>query len=250
MAMKHGAVILTPDYRLRPEHELRESVADIKSFWEWIEDDSAQRTLNTLRPEITLEKENLIVAGESAGGYLTAQTAVMGLTSLPIKVLIIQYPPLDMTEKLRLVDTSPEVLKTGLWAERVPYSEVEEHLRSLEKGKLCTRAPFASRMRLLAGMVQAGKFWDAEKDAATLDPFLALDNAGKLPPILLYHSKEDEAVSWTHTEKWAQKLKKLQPDVPLYLKYTTGCHVFDADDTMDTPWLKEPLEFVQKYWPA
>jgi acetyl esterase/lipase len=77
-----------------------------------------------------------------------------------------------------------------------------------------------------------------------------LDSAPKLPPILLYHSKGDEVLPWQHTEEWAAKLRRLQPDVPLFLTYQQGDHVFDKDDTIDTPWLQGPLEFAQKYWPA
>lgn len=67
-------------------------------------------------------------------------------------------------------------------------------------------------------------------------------------------------VSWKHSEAWAEKLQTLQPDVPIHLSWPTGYHVldkgqkiyhvFDRDHNMETSWLKEPLEFVQKYWPA
>lgn len=160
------------------------------------------------------------------------------------------YPVLDVSDMMRADGISDEMQRSSIWSERVPYSEVEDYLASTEKGTLRTRAKFESRMRLLMGMVQAGKFWDEERDAERLCPMQALDCAGKLPPVLLYHSNEDETVPWQHTDKWAAKLKKLQPDVPLYLTYRKGEHVFDKDDTMATLWLKEPLEFVQQYWPA
>lgn len=35
----------------------------------------------------------------------------------------------------------------------------------------------------------------------------------------------------------------------MHLSWQTGHHVFDRDHNMETAWLKEPLEFVQKYWP-
>lgn len=206
--------------------------------------------LKTSLPSTTIDTNNLMVAGESYGGYLTAQTALLGMTSLPMKVLFIQYPALNMTEILRVEGISEEVLKTGTWTERVPYSEVEDYLRDAEKGKLCTRATFGTRMRLSFALVQAGKYWDEETDAASLCPTRALDRTGKMPPILLYHSKEDKAVPWQHSEAWAAKLKRLQPDVPLHLSFQKGDHVFDKNDTMATPWLEGPLEFVQGFWPA
>lgn len=64
------------------------------------------------------------------------------------------------------------------------------------------------------------------------------------------HKQTNKQVSWEHTNEWATKLKQLQPDVPLHLSFQTGPHIFDVDHTVHAPWLKEPLEFVSKYWPA
>lgn len=257
LALKHGAVILTPDYRLRPEHQLTDGVDDIQSFWRWVDDGSAQRALSTSLPGVALETGNLMVAGESTGGYIAALTALLALTALPIRVLFLQYPTLDLTDVTRAgpEKVSELMQKSTLWAERVPYSEVEHYLARLTEEKegalpLRTRAAFGSRMRLLMGMLQAGRFWDPERDAERLCPMRALDGAGKLPPILLYHAKGDEILPWQHTDEWAAKLRRLRPDVPLFLTYQEGDHVFDKDDNMETPWLKAPLEFVQKYWPA
>lgn len=243
-------MILTPDYRLRPEHEFHEGVEDVESFWQWVEDGSAQNILNTSLPDITIDTANLMVAGESAGGHIVALTGLLRLTKLPIRVLFMQYPALDLASIVGVEGVAEEMRMVSLWAEHVPYSEVEDHLNGLEKGTLCTRAAFGSRMRLLAASIQAGKFCDLDKVGERLDPMRALESAETLPPILLYHSKDDEYVPWQHTEAWATKLRRLQPDVPLYLTYQKGEHVFDKDDTMATPWLKEPLEFVERYWPA
>ncbi|KAK3306719.1 Alpha/Beta hydrolase protein [Chaetomium strumarium] len=255
LSLKHGAVILTPNYRLRPEHQLTDGMDDIHSFWQWVEDGSAQRALSTSRPDVAVDVGNLMVAGESTGGHIAVLTALLPLTSLAINVLFLQYPTLNLTDVARAHnDVSEAMQKSGLWAERVPYSEVEDclraHAQSEKQGTLRTRAAFGSRMRLLMGMLQAGRFWDEERDGDRLCPMRALDRAGKLPPILLYHSKGDELLPWQHTEDWAAKLRRLQPDVPLFLTFQQGDHVFDKDDTMRTPWLREPLEFVQQYWPA
>jgi acetyl esterase/lipase len=252
LALKHGAIILTPDYRLRPENQIGDGMEDIHSFWQWIEDGSAQRVLNTSMPDVSIDSGNLMVAGESTGGHIAALTGLRPLTSLPIKVLFLQYPTLNLTDVARAENVSEVMQKSGLWSESVPYSEVEDYLRGhVENGTpLRTRAGFGSRMRLLMGMLQAGKFWDETRDPERLCPMRVLDSAPKLPPILLYHSKGDEVLPWQHTEEWAAKLRRLQPDVPLFLTYQQGDHVFDKDDTIDTPWLQGPLEFAQKYWPA
>ena len=229
---------------------MADGIDDIKSFWEWVEAGDAQGALNSSLPQITMDANNLMTAGESWGGYLVAVTALLGLTSLPIKVLFMQYPTLKVSGIVSSRGGEAEMHQAWIWKEKVPYSEVKDHLSSVHRGEICTRAPFGSRMRLLLGLIQAGKFWDEDKDSERLCPMKALDRAGKLPPILLYHSKEDEALPWQHTEEWATKLRTVQPDVPLYLTYQKGDHVFDKNDTTSTPWLKEPLEFVHRYWPA
>lgn len=194
--MKHGAVIVTPDYRLLPEHEMVDGINDIRSFWKWVEDEM-KSVLNQTLPSIDLDLNNLLVGGESAGGYHAVQTALLGMTSLSIKVLFLQYPALDLTRILRIPDTfgQPGVQHHSTFSEAVPYSLVEKHLAGLEPGKICTRAKFGTRMPLMRAMVQAEKFFDTTGDNGYLDPLKSLETAGKLPPILLYQSKEDEAVS-------------------------------------------------------
>ncbi|EJT78766.1 hypothetical protein GGTG_03864 [Gaeumannomyces tritici R3-111a-1] len=252
MTRDSGAVLVAPDYRLRPEHELADGVQDSRDFWRWVEDGGAQACLASTPATagVVLDASNVAVAGESAGGYHTAQVALLGMTSLPIKCLIIQYPALMVGRKLRDEFERDEGSSRPIFAEKVPYSVVEKHLAGLEPGHVCSRAPFAARMDLCAALMQAGKMANVEGENAYLDPWVSLETAGKLPPILLYHSKEDEAVSWEDTNEWAAKLKRLQPDVPLYLSFQTGSHVFDVNHTTREPWLKEPLEFVSKYWPA
>lgn len=188
LALKHGAVILTPDDRLRPEHELTDGIDDVRSFWKWVEQHAA-RVLQEELPSIDLDNSNLLIGGESAGGHLAVQSALLGLTRLPIKVLFIQYPPLDLADLFKVPDIPGD-------ADRLPYSLVEEHLASQKPGSVCTRARFGSRMDLMGAMLQAGKFCDVEGENAWIDPMTSLQSAGNLPPILLYHSKEDEAVSW------------------------------------------------------
>lgn len=205
MIRDSGAVLIAPDYRLRPEHELADGVQDSRDFWRWLEDGGAQAALTSIAssPTVTatadgavvLDASNLVVVGESAGGYHAAQVALLGMTSLPIKCLIIQYPELRMAEKTREEFERKEGSSRPVWPEKFPYSVVEEHLARLEPGHVCARAPFGTRMHLLAALMQAGKMADFEGDNAYLDPWVSLETAGKLPPILLYHSKEDEAVS-------------------------------------------------------
>lgn len=212
----------------RPEHQLTDGVEDIRSFRRWIEDGSAQQLLNTPLPDVVIDTGNLLVGGDSIGGHIAVTTALLPLTSLPIRVLFLQYPALDMTDVTRTENISEAMQRSTVGAESVPYCEVEDYLANHEKGAVRSRAIFGSRMRLLMGMLQAGKFWDAERDAERLCPMQVLkEGAAKLPPILLYHSQEDEILPRQQTEEWAAKLRRLLPDVPLFLTSQQGDHIFD-----------------------
>ncbi|PGH05700.1 hypothetical protein AJ79_06716 [Helicocarpus griseus UAMH5409] len=247
LALKHGAVILAPDYRLRPEHEITDGIEDVRCFWKWAEQDAQQVAQQSL-PDLDLDINNLLVGGESAGGYYAAQTALLDMTKLSIKALFLQYPAVDLAGVCLIPQARSE--EAAKLLEMYPYSLIEDHLAALKPGIICSRAKFGNRMSFFIALLLANQLCDLSGERAWIDPMISLETAGKMPPILLYHSKEDELIPWQHTEAWAAKLKRLQPEVSLYLTYQTGEHTFDNNHTMATPWLKEPLEFVQKYWPA
>lgn len=189
-------MIVTPDYRLRPEHEMIDGIDDVRSFWKWVEG-GMKDVVHQYLPSLEIDIENLLVGGESAGGYYTAQTALLGMTKLPIKVLFLQYPALDLTAGFRVPETLGQegVEHPALFSEVCPLSLVEEYLESIDKTKICTRAKFGTRMPLMKALVQAEKFVDLSGDNAWIDPNFSLETAGKLPPMLLYQSREDESVS-------------------------------------------------------
>lgn len=210
-------MILTPDYRIRPEHEITDLLEDIGSFWKWIERGDAQQVLrdSLSNRALQLDAHNLLVGGESGGGYITAQTALLGLTDLPIKVLFVQYPALDLArilaEPLPPVEVpvgidlhlhqhqkrqkqqpndddhdddatsgNDEVSSSSsatMVSGYIPYSVVEEHLAGLKPGQICTRAKFGSRMYLMSAMVQAGRLCDLSGEVAFVDPMVSLEMA-------------------------------------------------------------------------
>ncbi|EEH05549.1 predicted protein [Histoplasma capsulatum G186AR] len=66
LALKHGAAVLAPDYRLRPEHEIEDGLEDTRSFWKWVEQDVLNVVAEFL-PALELDLNSLLVWGDSAG---------------------------------------------------------------------------------------------------------------------------------------------------------------------------------------
>lgn len=48
---------------------------------------------------------------------------------------------------------------------------------------------------------------------------------------------------------FVEKLKQTMPDVPMLLTLQPGDHSFDVLETMESAWVKEGCEFVEKFWP-
>lgn len=187
---------MTPDYRLRPEHDINEVFEDVRAFRKSVETGEAQKVLGETLPGLELVVNNLLVGGDSAGGSIAIQTALRDLTSLSVKVLYVQYAALDLVSFLHV----PETLEPGLghiasYTASYPYSLVEEHLAASNPQRIFTRVKFATRMPLFRALIQASRFCDISGEHTWFDPMTCLDSAGKMPPILLCHSKDDEEVS-------------------------------------------------------
>lgn len=64
----HGAVIVSPNYRLLPEVKGRDILDDMQAFWAWLRDGGAQRHLHAVgRSDVSLDMGRLLLIGESAG---------------------------------------------------------------------------------------------------------------------------------------------------------------------------------------
>ncbi|KAL2284624.1 hypothetical protein FJTKL_08724 [Diaporthe vaccinii] len=84
LSLSTPAILITPDYRLLPESNATDILADLEDFWTWL------RTLPDLtagwraRPNLS----RLACAGTSAGGYLAVQSALLFPHLSQIKVII------------------------------------------------------------------------------------------------------------------------------------------------------------------
>ncbi|KAI1875573.1 uncharacterized protein JN550_001859 [Neoarthrinium moseri] len=223
-----------PDYRLRPEAEFADLIEDMRDFWTWVGTSLPQL------PGIEVDVNNLAIVGESAGGTLTAQTALLGMIN-PIRVILMQYPALDIEGHLKWLESLPE-------DQKVSEAVLDQHLAGSISGHIFTRVPNGWRMNLAFSMMHNGRFADMAKQPY-LDPMKSLESAPKMPPVFLFHGRQDTLVKVEGSETWAKKLRELQPDVPLHFVIRDGEHSLDEDDRLTTPWLQEPIEFVERFWP-
>ncbi|KAH9886591.1 Alpha/Beta hydrolase protein [Xylariomycetidae sp. FL2044] len=276
LALKHGAILVTPDYRLVPESTIEEAIGDLQSFWHWAENELpallrqpvVAGAMGPGREGIELDSANAAVVGESAGGYYSAQSALLAMTTRPLGAMLLQYPALALRKHLAAHQAIPE-------ADKVPVAILEDHLAAAtatatatataaaepcgdanKKMRIVTRTRNGTRMHLASAMFQHGRSLIVDdNNEALVDPIVSLEEAARgdhLPPTLLFHARGDPAVAAEDSETWAEKLRGLRPDVPLKLvvREDEVDHVFDKWDTLATPWLAECIQFVEGYWPV
>ncbi|KAK9789993.1 putative Alpha/Beta hydrolase protein [Seiridium cardinale] len=203
LALKRKGILVSPDYRLKPEAQFTDIIDDMRDFWN--------------SPSTPKQKP-------LTPGY------------------VVQYLFLDLASHLEWLESTPE-------APKIPASVHDEHITNSIPGHIITRVPNGSRFSVICSMMHDRRFADAQKHPH-LDPIKNLETAGPLPPVFLFHGRDDTSVRVSDAETWADKLKILQPDVPLHLVLREGEPCFDQSDTLAKPWLRNPIEFVERYWPV
>lgn len=88
LANAAGAVVISPDYRLAPEHPFPAAIEDCASTLAWMKEEAASLGIDATR---------LLVAGDSAGGNLAAVIALMARDHQVPAVLgqVLIYPVAD-----------------------------------------------------------------------------------------------------------------------------------------------------------
>ncbi|MGN6252647.1 MAG: alpha/beta hydrolase [Marmoricola sp.] len=90
LAERSGVQLLSLDYRLAPEHPFPAAVEDCAAAYRWLVDNVAR---------LDADPERLAVGGDSAGGYLSATTAITAAEEgRPCALQFLLYPCTDFVE--------------------------------------------------------------------------------------------------------------------------------------------------------
>ncbi|KAK9323822.1 Alpha/Beta hydrolase protein [Lipomyces orientalis] len=240
-ALLHSAIIVAPDYRLIPESTGADINADVADFWTWVHRDLPS-FLYSLGSGISVDTEKVLVVGESAGGYLAIQSA---LSQPCISAAIAAYPMIDLKSDF----FSKAFEKPIMGSAMLPATVIDEHLADMKPNQIVSSAEPPTRGELAFAIVQQGRFTDFFGNGPpALFPMEQLELIQSVPPLFIFHGRDDTAVPVEESESFVAKLKTRLPESKVLLVLEPGEHAFDSTATLETPWLKQGLDFVTNEW--
>ena len=194
-----GYALVSIDYRLAPEVKLPEVAADVADAFRWLRGDGAKTC--------HLDPMRAVVAGGSAGGYLTLMT---GVAVTPRPTALVAYWGYGD------VDGDWYAKPSEFYRKQAPLVDKAEADKGVG-GKVVTGSEggidMRARGRFYLYLRQNGLWtkevtgFDPVRDRAKLDPYCPVRNVSpEYPPTLLVHGTEDTDVPYQLSAGMAKEL--------------------------------------------
>ncbi|KAI9705224.1 MAG: hypothetical protein M1820_005371 [Bogoriella megaspora] len=253
LALKHSAIIVSPDYRLLPtENGMSDILDDLEDFWKWSRS-GLPALLANKAPGHVLDFSHLLLTGNSAGGYCAAQLALSHPDEVSAVGII--YPALDMKDPYWYngpAKGEPNVLRFP--DEDIPRTEdallwAEEMRKTVATKDGFDRTPFC------VGLAQHGLFMSKVMDpksteSLSLFPLDRIQAGARLPKALwLMHGDDDATVPIRGSDKFVDLVTQKLPGTTIRYDVVKGQdHAFDVDDSTWASFADSALEFVAAAW--
>lgn len=202
LCRKEGFVLVSLDYRLAPEVKLAAIIEDIQDAFRW---------LRTQGPKLLhINPDRLVVAGGSAGGYLTIMT---GVCVTPRPRALVSYWGYGDVDGPWYVQPSGHYRKTVKLIDKAKAYRAVGH--KVTTGAELSREQMAARGRFYLYLRQNG-LWtkevsgiDPAAQPRKLDRFCPVRILPKdYPPILLIHGTADTDVPYQESADMAKALAR------------------------------------------
>ncbi|KAI5245410.1 alpha/beta-hydrolase [Aureobasidium subglaciale] len=249
LAALHNAIIVCPDYRLLPESSGLDILSDLHNFYIWLHTHlpsflSTAFSSQAPKPDLS----SILVTGESAGGYMAVQSALLGETK-GVKAVIAHYPMIDLKDAWY-----SEPGRKVVWGQSPPeYPEgwLDEQLEAAKSaGAVTHRIPKESELDLFVALLLEGRYTELLGTDSRLYPLENLENkrgqGGKLPPMWVFHGDKDSIIPIDGTLRFLEVTRG-----EVEGRIVTGQeHGFDNDEVrLDEDWVVEGREWLKQYWP-
>ncbi|MGD9854886.1 MAG: alpha/beta hydrolase [Planctomycetaceae bacterium] len=220
LAEAKGYAIVSIDYRLAPETKLPELISDIEAAFQWIGGDGAQ--------QFHLNPDRMVVAGGSAGGYLTLVTGYR-VTPKP-RALVSLFGYGDLIGDWYSTPSphprhNPKVITREEAQEQTDGTVISDARQ--RKGNGGTIYLYYRQNGIWPQEVSG---FDRASIAEKIAPYEPVHNVtAEFPPTLLIHGTNDTDVPYEESTMMAEQLEK--HGVPFLLKpIENGEHGFGGGD--------------------
>ncbi|HUT33485.1 MAG TPA: alpha/beta hydrolase [Planctomycetota bacterium] len=197
LCRSEGYCLVSADYRLAPQAKLPEIIADLRDFMQWLSEKGPGL--------FHADAGKIVVAGGSAGGYLTMMTGI--IKPLP-KGLVAYYGYGDVdgpwyTTPSEHYRKQPLVSKEDAYKGMTPEVVTESVPGGLNRGRLY----LYFRQNGLWTKEVSG--FDPATEKNKLDPYCPVRNiTPQYPPIVMLHGTADTDVPCQESLDMADQLKK------------------------------------------
>ena len=230
-----------------PEANGLDILQDVRDLYNWL---ATPNNLSSHLPDgVSANLDNILVTGESAGGLLALQSALLPASKEKIAAVISHYPMIDMRDRYWTEDYEKQIFTPV--APQLPKNVLADYVSNLKGSEVVASAVPPDRVPLVISSLQQGRFSEFFGQDSSLYPIEVLDDVTDLPPTWLLHGTGDSVVPVEGSYRYEKALKDKLPDAKLHVSYRPGDHGFDNDASvsLQTDWVSEGVQFIEKFWP-
>ena len=202
-AIKHGAIIIAPDYRLLPESNGHEVLDDVAHFWRWMRDGLSQYLRQNHLPAMDLQ--NVLCCGESSGGFISVYCALhlqemldYSLQEVKIAAVISISAPLDATAPEYTIPRPRKFMGRSPPPPRQALAKIRAYIKSIPPGRIRTECePTYDMWELMLCIAQQAYLPRLFGAGGALEGLLETIERREMVPLWVVHGTEDTMVSTT-----------------------------------------------------
>ena len=262
LALKYGAIIVSPNYRLLPEATTPEIFDDVEDFWKWLHSSAPHELLASYKSSTELDISRILVTGESAGGLLGTSLALAYPNE--ICAATVSYPWLapDSIDFLTPRD-KPTV------AGHLSKSIIDDFMSSVAYGTSISSSEDQARLAACFSAIQHGTLGEIyrrgtepeevqdqrENKRGMWFPFERLEEPDVAIPrggISILHGREDTVVPLHNSEDFIARAREVTKGQPgnegLILTTRDGDHGFEEKTRLDEKWLQDAIRRAVNVW--
>ncbi|KAK1149050.1 hypothetical protein N8T08_007727 [Aspergillus melleus] len=251
LAEAHETIIVSPNYRLLPEATFEEIMDDTEDHWQWMHRTMPSFLATHTDGRLTADLDRIITGGDSAGGYLSLQTALNHPDM--IRAVTATYPMVVVKSDQMAGDYEKPMYGLPSY----PRSTLADHLTSV-KGQEAQTGQIAivtadhgeERLKLMFAICQHGLVGPLLSADPRMYPLERLKLGARFPAggILVLHGNQDSVVPVQESFLLRETVQKVQPDLTFNLVTREGEHGFDHAASLKDEWLQDAIRGIIVSW--